>query len=193
MACAGCEHCGDGLYQLHITFKHNPGDIGVKVYELVDLLPSGKWKREWITGEDFTGTERDAKLAMARAIKAANVPDREVLRRKIEVPVKKLLGSDTPLYIEAHVKVVLTALNLELCITEGRNVSVNAAKPGRMILTFRRKRYKEVVEEIKAAKLERFYGFDPKKPIKYEAAIFDTNPELDNDWIAPTWRTGPQP
>lgn len=183
MACAGCEACGNGLFQVHVTFESNPGDIGVKVHELLDLMPDGKWKREWITVENIDGPERDARLAMRKVAAVGGA-----LRQKIEVPVKKLLMSDRPLYVEAHVKMLLSGPNLEMVLHEGLYASVNANKPGYMILTFRALRYADLKEKMKDAKLERFLGFNREEPVKYEAAIFDDNPSLDDDWM-PGWRT----
>jgi hypothetical protein len=196
MGCAGCDNCGDGLYQVHVTLGKHPGGtlaerLGVKVHVIVNLLPNGQWRKEWITTKNIEGSEREAvghmKLTARQMAKAG------VKRQKIEVPVKKLQGDRKVLYVEAHVKVILSLPNIERAIQEGRYVSVNAEKPGSMILTFRRERYKDLVAEIKAAGLERYLGFNPERPIQYEAAIHDDNPALDDDWIQQPWLTNSKP
>lgn len=194
MGCAGCPACGDGQFQVHVTLSRHPGsklivkgNADVRVHVICNLLPDGKWRKEWITTTNIDGTERDAVVHMKDLVahNAKFGPKRD----KIEVPVKKLQGDRQVLYVEAHVKVILSLPNIEMAINEGRQVSVNVDKPGNMILTFRRKRYKDLVADIEAAKLDRYLGYDPQVPIKYEAAIHDSAPELDDDWIPATWRT----
>jgi hypothetical protein len=196
MGCAGCEACGSGMYQVHVTLGKHPGSkmkqpwtADMRVHILCNLLPDGKWRKEWITTTNLQGSERDAVVHMKQVAKSALEAKVPVHRQKIEVPTKKLQGDRQVLYTEAHIKVILSLPNIDMAINEGRQVSVNVAKPGNMILTFRRKRYKDLVEAIKEAKLERYLGFDPERPIQYEAAIIDTAPELDDDWIPATWRT----
>ena len=175
------------MYQVHVTLKKHPGSKlkvpDTKVHVICNLLPDGQWRKEWITTTNIERTERDAVKVM-RDI-ASSMAKIGVTRQKIEVPVKKLQGDRQVLYVEAHIKLLLSLPNLDRALNMGLNVSVNAEKPGSMMLTFRRKRYKEVVEECKAAELEKFLGFDPARPIRYEAAIIDSNPDADNDWIKP--------
>lgn len=197
MGCAGCDTCGEGLYQVHVTMGRHPGSKlkapNTKVHIICNLMPDGKWRKEWITTTNLQGTERDAVVFMkdlARDLQGAKVP---VLRQKIEVPVKKLQPGRAVLYVEAHVKAILSLPNMDRALMENRNVSVNVEKPGSFIMTFRRERYSILKGEILSAGLERYLGFDPERPIQYEAAIHDDNPGLDDDWIPETWRTNSNP
>jgi hypothetical protein len=195
MACAGCDSCGDGLYQVHVTLGRHPGSklrltkgYDFKVHVLVNLLPNGRWRKEWVTTTNIKGTEREAVLHMrdmARAAKAIHVP---VHRQKIEVPAFKLPEGRGVLYVEAHCKALLSMTNLDTAIKEGRNVSVNVEKPGNLIVTFRRPTWDAVKQEVGEADMGRFLGFNSTAPVQYEAAIHDDNPDSDNDWMRP-WRT----
>ena len=147
------------------------------------LCHDGKWISEFRADETCYGpNERDAVVCMRSTRKHH---EDEAIRSVINVPVRRLQGDRQVLYVTGTVRAPMTKQNLSICLDRGISVSVEAKRPGSMVLTFRDKRYKNVVKALE----EGTKGITGLSPLpEYIATIHDDNPDGDNQWLS-AWQT----
>lgn len=194
MTCAGCDDCPADRWHLHVTVRPQRSwshadvvaaltqDIeryGIKPVVVTNHMRDGTSYRELIPTKHWVGDEASASRELFRMGVLLNNSGWRVRRLKIEGDATRVLAGRA-LYYEAHVKD-------PPCPDDRVPRSTNSR--GQSIYTVRHPAMGAVYEGAL-----RLYGLDPyddhAPPIKIEAAVLDTRPELDDEWMGQFHNTG---
>lgn len=184
-------------YQLHVTVTVNSSTDFVIYCKEHDLKPlalknfgKGKSYNEYLTSSGYKGDVRGARRELDRIVSNFTDHGWKVVRKKIEtVPWHPSAESPFPsMYFEAHINIDLKDRDgfTEVASKAGLNLSRNLMKSDdRIIGTIRqrgttRSQFDKKVE--KAIEILYVHGFVAEKLVT-EFAIFDSNPDLDKNWL----------
>lgn len=190
MSCAGCDpkDCPTDAWHLHVTvlphwswtltdvasaLRRDVERHGVRPIVITNHFRNANRApyKELIPTKHFRGSEADASREIFRMGVLLNNAGWRVKRLKIEGDPSKI-REGRPLYYEAHVKVPGGAPLPDL------PYSTNAK--GEHICTARFTNYTETWNRVVFAHMHMKLD---TLPIRIEAAVLDTNPQLDEEWI----------
>lgn len=186
MSCAGCDHCPEDHWHLHVTVAGDFRTIladrcaelsrPAKLVRVTNVMRDGSDYVESIPTLHFRGTEAHAVHALFDMACELQHPARPymVTRLKIEGDAR-VVPPGRALYYETHLKDLVPeaevrAKNLRL------PRSLNAREQS--IYTVRYPVYGQVYELAWS-----LLRNDTKRVLRIEACVLDTAPELDDAWI----------
>lgn len=189
MSCAGCDDCPTDAWHLHVTVKPHWSwsltDVASALQrdiERHDIKPvvitnhfhdgSRSSYRELIPTKHVKGTEADASREIFRMGILLNNAGWRVKRLKIEGRASQVTIGRA-LYCEVHIKNSILPSSAAPCST---NVK------GDHIHTIRRATAEDVEMELYHWR-DTYNGVFADIPIRIEAAVLDTNPDMDKEWI----------
>jgi hypothetical protein len=189
MTCAGCDpkDCPQDAWHLHVTvlphWSWSLSDVasalrrdverhGVRPIVVTNHFrdPARSPYKELIPTKHFRGSEADASREIFRMGVLLNNAGWRVKRLKIEGDARSMrIPEGRALYYEAHVK--------NPSVDLGFPRSTNAK--GDVIQTIR----KHVMRDVRDSALNAYADRGVCPLLRIEAAVLDTNPQLDEEWI----------
>jgi len=194
MTCAACDDCPRDAWHLHITvqphWSWNVKDVasalqreierfGAKPVVITNVFRDERRNyKELIPTKHVRGTEAEASREIFQMGVLLNNAGWRVRRLKIEGDPAHI-KEGRALYYESHLK--NPALGVRASLGLRAPTSTNAK--GDHIVTVRRPTYESVVETMVGWRDAGLVDADTVRDARIEAAVLDTNPALDADWI----------
>lgn len=189
MSCAGCDDCPQDAWHLHVTVRpHRTWGItdlaraiekdmehlNAKLVRVTNVVPRGYNYTELIPTRHVKGTEAAATESLFRMTHLLSNSGWQIKRMKIEGhPASVAQGR--ALYYEAHAKIqpehVSLAHTLHLPISMSKD---------KIIATLR---YPDPLRINDMWNIMHDKGMTLGQPLRIEAAVLDTNPDLDREWM----------
>lgn len=190
MSCAGCDDCPQDAWHLHVTVQPHWSwsltDVAsalqrdIERHDIKPVVVTNHFHntpersyRELIPTKNFKGTEAGASREIFRMGILLNNAGWRVKRLKIEGNPANI-REGRALYYECHLKNTGLSPLAAPCST---NVK------GDHIHTVRRETILDVEDVVYRLLIDMGHPHLPLPPLRIEAAVLDTNPDLDKEWI----------